>query len=210
MTFNKKDKIVNKKDIDNLFKKDKIFIHIQETYGTPENVIRPQGFITLSKIIIGQQVSLESANSHFLKLSDYIQEFTPAKIIMLSDSELKNCYITRQKSNYLRSLSNAILNKELDLENLSGLDQNKSKELLKKIKGVGDWTADIYLMFALQVKDIFPGGDIAVINAVIELTDCTSKSEAVEYSKKWKPYRSLASFFLWHYYLKKRNRKLVL
>lgn len=210
MGFKKNDKIVNKLDIDNLFKKDKIFRKIQDAYGSPENVIRPQGFITLSKIIIGQQVSLESANSHFLKLSDYIKEFTPAQIIRLSDTELRNCYITRQKSEYLRSLSNAILNNELDLKNLSGEDQNKARELLKKIKGIGDWTADIYLMFALQAKDIFPAGDVAVINAAIESTGFKTKKNVVEYSENWKPYRSLASFFLWHYYLKKRNRELVL
>ncbi|HQY19862.1 MAG TPA: DNA-3-methyladenine glycosylase 2 family protein [Ignavibacteria bacterium] len=210
MVFNKKDKIIYNKDIDNLFKKDKIFSQIHDAYGSPENVIRPQGFITLSKIIIGQQVSLESANSHFLKLSDFVQEFTPAQIIKLSDTEMRNCYITRQKSEYLRSLSNAILNNELDLENLSGQDQNKTREILKKIKGIGDWTADIYLMFALQAKDIFPAGDVAVINAAIELTGCKTKIEVVKFSEKWKPYRSLASFFLWHYYLKKRKRELLL
>jgi DNA-3-methyladenine glycosylase II len=75
-----------------------------------------------------------------------------------------------------------------------------------EIKGIGNWTADIYLMFCLQLKDIFPIGDIAVVNTVKELSDAKSKEEILLLSERWKPYRSLATYFLWHYYLRKRNK----
>jgi DNA-3-methyladenine glycosylase II len=81
---------------------------------------------------------------------------------------------------------------------------------LKNIKGIGDWTTDIYLMFCLQAKDIFPIGDIAVVKTIKELTGTVSKDEIIEHSNRWKPYRSLATFFLWHYYLSKRKRTSVL
>ena len=81
---------------------------------------------------------------------------------------------------------------------------------MKSINGIGDWTTDIYLMFCLQAKDVFPLGDIAVINTIKELTTAVTKPEIIEYAEKWKPYRSLATFFLWHYYLSKRKRNSVL
>jgi DNA-3-methyladenine glycosylase II len=84
------------------------------------------------------------------------------------------------------------------------------REQLKSVKGIGDWSADIYLMFCLQAKDVFPSGDIAVINTIRELTDFVSKEGILEYSERWKPYRSLATYFLWHYYLSKRKRSSTL
>jgi DNA-3-methyladenine glycosylase II len=116
----------------------------------------------------------------------------------------------RQKSTYLRALSVVILDGNVDLDRLPNLPVANIREKLKSIKGIGDWTADIYLMFCLQAKDIFPVGDIAVINTIRELTHALSKDEIIAYSEKWKPCRSLATYFLWHYYLIKRKRSSVL
>ncbi|HLP50888.1 MAG TPA: hypothetical protein VK154_08385 [Chitinophagales bacterium] len=81
---------------------------------------------------------------------------------------------------------------------------------LTSIKGIGNWTTDVYLLFCLQKKDVFAIGDIAVINTVKELTDAQTKEEILAVAENWKPYRSLAVYFLWHYYLKKRNRSAMI
>lgn len=198
--------IVNTKDIEQLVSNDEIFSFIVEKYGIPPNWTRPQGFITLSQMILEQQVSLASAKAHFLKLNVYINEFTPSNILGLTDEEMRSCQISRQKANYLRALSLAIQNGDIDLEKLPLLNETEIRKQLTSINGIGNWTADVYLMFCLQSKDIFPVGDIAVVNTMKELSGAQTKDEILLHAEKWKPYRSLAVYFLWHYYLKKRNR----
>jgi len=198
--------IVNQNDIDQLLKLDEIFTKIHTLYGPPPDWQRPEGFISLTRIILEQQVSLQSANAHFIKLNSYIPEFTPAEILKLSDEEMRKCHISKQKSTCLRELSSAILSGKINLENLRKLTETEIRQQLKSIKGIGDWTTNIYLMFCLQVKDIFPAGDIALINTIKELTSAVSREEIITCAERWKPYRSLASYFHWHYYLRKRNR----
>lgn len=198
--------IVNQKDINQLVKIDSIFAFINEKYGPPPDWKRPQGFVSLSRIILEQQLSLASAAAHFLKLSNYIGEFTPSNILRLTDEEMRNCQISRQKKEYLRSLSTAVLNGDINLERLTELNEQEVRNHLIGIKGIGNWTTDIYLMFCLQSKDILPAGDIAIINTIKELCGVKTKEEILFLSEKWKPYRSLAAYFLWHYYLKKRDR----
>jgi len=103
-----------------------------------------------------------------------------------------------------------MLDRQLDLDRLPELPVPDVRSQLIKVKGIGDWTTDIYLMFCLQAKDVFPIGDDAVVNTIKELTDAVSKEEILEHSHRWKPYRSLATYFLWHYYLSKRKRGSVL
>ena len=198
--------IVNSKDIKNLTSSHKLFLKIKEQYGIPSNWQRPQGFVSLSKIILEQQVSLASAEAHFNKLNGYIKEFSPKEILELSDEEMRLCQISRQKAKYLQELSLAVLNKHLIFEELKKLNEEDVRIKLTRIKGIGNWTTDIYLMFCLQSKDIFPLGDIALINTIKELTKVKTHSEIVRLTQKWSPYRSLAAYFLWYYYLKKRNR----
>ena len=198
--------IVNNNDIQALGSSHNLFLKIKDQYGIPPNWQRPQGFISLSKIILEQQVSLASAEAHFKKLNSYIKEFAPKEILKLSDEELRTCQISRQKAKYLRELSSAIINKDLIFDELSKLSVNDVRKKLTSIKGIGNWTTDIYLMFCLQSKDIFPLGDIALINTIKELTKVKAHSGIVRLTQRWKPYRSLAAYFLWYYYLKKRNR----
>jgi DNA-3-methyladenine glycosylase II len=198
--------IVNQKDIEKLISIDGIFASIADKYGPPPNWTRPPGFISLSKIILEQQVSLASANAHFIKLNNYLSGFTPSNILNLTDGEMRICQISRQKATYLRALSGAILQGEINLDELPGLNEAEVRKQLTKIKGIGDWTADIYLMFCLQSKDIFPIGDIAVVNTMKELSAVRTKEEIIMFAKKWKPFRSLAAYFLWHYYLCKKNK----
>ncbi|MFT3827680.1 MAG: DNA-3-methyladenine glycosylase 2 family protein [Chitinophagaceae bacterium] len=199
-------RIVNEQDVKKLLRRDRMFADIHRQFGVPPDWSREPGFISLSKIILEQQVSLASANAHFLKLQGYIPEFSPVHILKLTDEEMRTCQISRQKSKYLRELSAAIVKGELDLPALHKLEEAEIRKQLTAIKGIGTWTTDIYLMFCMQAKDIFPIGDIAVVNTVKELTDARTAPEILELAEEWKPFRSLAVYFLWHYYLKKRNR----
>ena len=199
-------KIVNQSDIKKLISSHKIFSLIKNKYGIPPNWQRPEGFVSLSKIILEQQISLASAEAHFIKLNNYLPEFSPSEILKLTDEEMRSCQISRQKCKYLRELSQAALNKELDFDSLSNLNPSDVRTKLTSIKGIGDWTTDIYLMFCLQSKDIFPLGDIALITTIKELTNVRTKAGIIRFTNKLKPMRSLAAYFLWYYYLKERNR----
>jgi DNA-3-methyladenine glycosylase II len=199
-------KIVNKSDIQKLTTAHKLFSKIKEKYGAPPNWQRPEGFISLSKVILEQQVSLSSAKAHFKKLNNYLPKFSPSEILKLSDEEMRACQISRQKAKYLRALSQSVIKKELNFDELSEMDAVDVRKKLTSIKGIGNWTTDIYLMFCLQNKDIFPLGDIALITTIKELTNIKSEEGIIRFTKKLKPRRSLAAYFLWYYYLKKRNR----
>ncbi len=199
--------IVNDTDIKTLIKKDKIIADIYHKNQLPPNWTRPEGFITLSRIILEQQVSLASANAHFLKLSTYVKDFTPSAIVKLSDDEMRICQISRQKSNYLKALSSAIMDNSLDLEKISNKSEEEIRKELTNIKGIGNWTVDVYLMFCLQSKNILPIGDIALFNTMKELTSANTKEEMISFAERWRPLRSLATYFLWHHYLEKRKKK---
>ena len=194
--------------IDFLSKKDKIFKKIIESYGIPIIPKRAQGFETLSLLILEQQVSIDSAKATYIKLKNQVLVFEPRELISLSDENFRSSGVSRQKTKYIKCLAEAILEKTIDLESLP----NKSSEIIRqeliKIKGIGNWTIDVYLMFALQTPDILPLGDIAVINTIKELLNIHDKNEMEIYTQKWAPHRSMATFLLWHHYLQKRNRKV--
>jgi DNA-3-methyladenine glycosylase II len=192
-----------------LSEKDPVFKLIVEKYGLPIIPKRPQGFETLVLLILEQQVSIDSAKATFLKLKAKQPDFTPESLLSFSDEEYRNIGVSRQKTSYIKGLSHSILNNHIDLESLATKSSELVREELIKIKGIGNWTIDIYLMFSLQAQDIIPLGDIAVINTIKELLDIHNKQEMENYVAKWSPYKSIATFLLWHYYLSKRNRKVV-
>ena len=197
------------KAITYLLKQDVIFEQISQQYGFPIQPKRPQGFQTLVLLILEQQVSIDSAKATFTKLKTAIPDFIPENVFAFSDEDFRSCGVSRQKTKYIKALSEAILSKELDLESLAFKDAEVVRQELIKIKGIGNWTIDIYLMFCLNSLDIIPLGDIAVVNTMKELLDIHTKEEMESYAQKWKPYRSVATYFLWHYYLEKRGRKIT-
>jgi len=198
--------IVNARDIVALKRRDKLFSRIADLYGDPPNWHRRPGFVALCHIILEQQVSIDSAKAHFAKLRSYMPSFSPAAILELSDEEMRLCQISRQKASYLRALSEAVVGKRLLFSELGRQDLSLTREQLIAVKGIGRWTADIYSMFCLQAKDIFPLGDIAVMSAAIELHPGNARDDIERISERWKPYRSLAAYYLWHYYLCERGR----
>lgn len=199
-----------KKDCNKLAENDAELKLILDTHGHPPLWKRKPGFETLIHIILEQQVSLASAKAALNKLKEKIGVVTPAKILLLTDAELKACYFSRQKIIYARHLATSIINKQLDLKKMVASPDDVVRTELKKIKGIGDWTVDVYLMMVLQRTDLFPLGDIALVNSIKEVKNLpkhTGKEEILAIADKWKPHRTVAAFMLWHSYLCKRNRK---
>ncbi len=187
-----------------LGKKDKDLGFIHQTFGTPPLWKRDEGFATLIHIILEQQVSLASAASAFNKLKENIGQITPENILKLNDREMKKCYFSRQKTVYARELADAVLSGMLDLERLNRLSDESVREELIKIKGIGRWTADIYLLMAMSRPDVMPKGDLALHVAFQKLKGLETRpnsDEFLELTEHWKPFRSVAARLLWHFYL---------
>ena len=196
---------------DKLARKDRHLFAIIRQYGYPPMWTRRGNFQTLIHIILEQQVSLASARAALNKLRERIGTITPKKLLALSDEDLKTCYFSRQKTVYARYLANAIVSKQIILKKFSDLDDAEIRRQLKTIKGIGDWTVDVYLLFALQRTDLFPLGDLAMVNALKEvkqLSKETKQEELLKLAERWRPYRSIATMLLWHYYIQKRGVKL--
>jgi len=177
---------------------------IINAYGYPPLWSRPNTFETLVHIILEQQVSLASALSALNKLKERVQELTPARLVLLTDEEMRACYCSRQKTAYIRYLAEALLSGQINLTELEHLSNDEIRAKLITLKGIGHWTIDVYLMFILQRADIFPAGDLAAVNAmkrVKGLPLSTTKEELIELAAIWQPYRTVATMLLWHYYL---------
>ncbi|MCX2585590.1 DNA-3-methyladenine glycosylase family protein [Pedobacter sp. MR22-3] len=184
--------------------------HVLMKYGYPPFWSRANTFESLVHIILEQQVSLASALAALNKLKAKIGEIDPVAFLRLTDEELKACYFSRQKTVYVRDLAQKIINGELSLAILASLSADEIRLQLKRVKGVGDWTVDIYLLFILHHSDIFPLGDLAAVNALKNLKNLqkdTSKEELSAIATQWKPYRTIAVMMLWHFYLEERKIK---
>jgi DNA-3-methyladenine glycosylase II len=126
----------------------------------------------------------------------------------MTDKEMRACYFSRQKMLYARELAYAIIQGRLNLRKLSSQSEDIIRHELKKIKGIGDWTVDVYLMHALQRTDLFPLGDIALVNSLKEvkkLSPSITKEQMLSIADSWRPYRTIASMILWHAYIQKRG-----
>lgn len=170
---------------------------------------RPPTFETLVYIILEQQVSLASARAAVARLKEKTGDITPANLVALTGEELRACYFSRQKITYVKHLATAILDNALNIDELSLMDNDSVRTTLTKIKGIGNWTVDVYLMMALQRSDLFPLGDIALITSIKEtkkLSKDISKEAIAAIASRWKPYQTIAAFILWHAYLCKRRR----
>lgn len=195
-----------KEAFDFLKKTDPVFVKIIETYGIPEIPKRSPGFETLCLLILEQQVSIDSARATFLKLKSKVNAFEPEFLVDLPDETYREAGVSRQKTAYIKGLSSAVLNNEIDLNSLPSKSADDIRTELIRLKGIGNWTIDVYLLFCLGAPDVIPLGDIAIINTIKELLDIHTPAEMVTVSNTWSPHKSTATFLLWHYYLSKRNR----
>jgi DNA-3-methyladenine glycosylase II len=182
---------------------------VLQKYGRPPLWVREPGFPTLVYIILEQQVSLASARAAYLRLERAVKPLTPGRFQKLTDRELKSIGFSRQKILYTRLLANEITKRRFDLGKLHLLSDQEAHNRLTALKGIGTWTADIYLLSALRRPDIWPTGDLALATAVAEvkgLRNRPSPENLEKMSAPWRPYRAVAARLFWHAYLSKRGR----
>jgi DNA-3-methyladenine glycosylase II len=193
---------------DQLAKRDADLKRILKTRGYPSMWTRPNSFQTLILTILEQQVSLAAAYAAFKRLKERIGTVTPDKLAALSDEDLRACYFTRQKIVYARGLTEAIQSKQIKLRALHHQPDESVREQLINLKGIGNWTIDVYLMHALRRTDLFPLGDIALVNSlkhIKQLPDDISKEDMLEIAAQWRPNRTIAAMILWHDYMQRRK-----
>lgn len=187
-----------------LAKLDPDMAQILRVHGVPPMWSREPGFVTLIRIILEQQVSLTSADAMFRRLQGRLQPITPLTVLKVGAPFLRSIGITRQKASYFINVSQAIDLGELDLEQLATQDDESIIEQLISVKGIGPWTARIYLLMALCRPDVWPVGDIALATAVKNLKGLKQRPtqlQLTDMSQAWAPYRATAARMLWNYYL---------
>ncbi len=181
-----------------------------EARGEPPFWTHQPGFPGLVIGILGQQVSLESANAVFAKLTGAIGTVTAARFLPLSDDALKAMGFSRQKAEYVRGVARAVDSGALDLDALTRMTDDEVRTRLVALKGIGPWTADVYLLFALRRPDAWPAGDLALIKAIREVRVTrapitSARADAI--AERWRPWRAVAARILWHHYLDSRGRR---
>jgi DNA-3-methyladenine glycosylase II len=171
--------------------------------GYPEPRIRATGYRTLLRTIVGQQVSVAAASSMWRKLEAHLGEDMPADALLAAEFDaLRACGLSRQKQGYARSLCELVVSGELDLDSLPMDDEEAIAELVR-IKGIGRWSAEIYLLFAEGRTDIWPAGDLAVqagIARILGLAERPSEKTTRELAEKWRPHRGAVAILTWHCY----------
>lgn len=174
-----------------------------EIAGYPEPRIRERGYATLLRTIVGQQVSVAAAASMWRKLEAHLgEDVAPEKLIASHFDELRACGLSRQKQGYARSLCEMVLSGDLTFDALPA-DDEEAIELLTRIKGIGRWSAEIYLLFAEGRPDIWPAGDLAVqagLHRILGLDERPSEKETRVLAEDWRPHRGAAAIFTWHCY----------
>jgi len=196
--------------VSELAQRDPDLARIVSAFGPPPLWERQPGFPTLIYIILEQQVSLASARAAYNRLVQAAQPLTPENFLRFSDEALKAIGFSRQKTRYGRELAHAVLSGSLNLDALEGLEDGEVRERLMKIKGIGVWTADIYLLMALGRPDIWPRGDLALHAAMQQVKGLPKRptsEEAHAISAAWHPWRAAAARLLWHLYLSTLSSK---
>jgi DNA-3-methyladenine glycosylase II len=181
---------------------------VAERHGPPPLWAREHGFPTLVQVILEQQVSLASAAAVFKRLLG-AAPLTPASFLRLDDGALRGMGFSRQKADYCRGLARQIEAGELDLDALPTLGDEDARAALLRIRGVGPWTAEIYLLMALGRPDAWPAGDLAVAVAVHEIKRLKSRPTPIELERlaePWRPFRAVAARLLWQHYLHRPTR----
>ncbi len=193
-----------------LMHRDEHLAEVVKTYGRPPLWVREPGFPTLVYIILEQQVSLASAKAAFDRLTAAVKPLTPNGFLKLNDAELLRIGFSRQKTLYTRLLAESLARRHFDLRYLHELPDDSAHKMLIAFKGIGRWTADIYLLSALRRPDIWPTGDLALATAVQEvkrLRKRPSPEKLEALGTPWRPWRAVAARLFWHAYLCKRGLK---
>jgi len=193
-----------------LTERDDDLAQVVSDFGDPPRWAREPGFSTLALLILEQQVSLASAQATYDRLEAACGGVQPGSVLALGDDALKSAGLSRQKARYVRLLAEAVDDGTLDLDRLSALDDDDVRIQLTRITGIGEWTADIYLLSALQRIDVWPAKDLALQVAAHEIKGLDARPDHValcEIGVAWRPYRTVAARILWHYYLNTKRLK---
>ena len=204
MTISTLDETSYRRALGELAERDSDLGRVLSTFGPPPMWDREPGFPTLVHIILEQQVSLASARACFDKLLDTVERLTPESLLTLDDGAFKEAGFSRQKTSYARILAEAVQTGSLDLDGLSDIPDDEAREQLMRLKGIGRWTADIYLLMALGRPDVWPVGDLALVVAAQRIKGLDARPNPEEFEKLgkiWRPWRSVAARLLWHHYL---------
>lgn len=189
--------------LDELARIEPAFAAVLEKHGRPEPRVSPPGTITLLRTIVGQQVSVAAARSMWAKLeAAFGSPPDLAKLLAASDEVMRAAGMSRQKAGYIRSLAGLVLSGELNLDALPE-DNEEAIALLIKIKGIGRWSAEIYLLFAEGRRDVFPAGDLAVqieLGRLMGFDEKPTEKQLREIGERWKPHRGAAAVLAWHSY----------
>ena len=192
-----------KQSLQALAEREKAFANVLDTHGHPEPRASEPGVETLLRTIVGQQVSVQAARSMWNKLTAKLgQPVDLEKLVDSSDEDLREAGLSRQKAGYARSLAGLVLSGELDLAHLPADDEEAIAQLTK-IKGIGRWSAEIYLLFAEGRHDVWPAGDLAVqieIGKLMGLEGKPTEKQLRELAEKWRPHRGAAAVLAWHSY----------
>jgi len=176
-------------------------------HGVPPLWARRPGFASLLRIILEQQVSLASAQAIYHRLATAVEQVRPESILALGMGGLQGLGLTRQKASYACGLALEILEGRLALDRLGRSNDDEVREHLMRVRGIGPWTANIYLLMALRRPDIWPPGDLALHKALGRLDGSAwvpSSGEAEQLATRWRPLRAVAARILWHAYLAER------
>ncbi len=192
-----------RRDVEALASREPAFAKVVEQHGIPEPRTSNRGAETLLRTIVGQQVSVAAARSMWAKLEAAFGSPPDLNsLLAASDADLRAAGMSRQKSGYIRSLASLVISGELDLDNLPQ-DDEEAIALLTKIKGIGRWSAEIYLLFGEGRGDVFPAGDLAVmveLGRLMGLPDKPSEKQLRDLAEAWRPYRGAAAVLAWHSY----------
>ena len=179
-------------------------------HGMPEPRIRARGHVTLLRTILGQQVSVASAAAHWRRLEEAIgPEMDPVVLAAAPDEMLRGCGLSRQKTGYLKSLAELVASGELDLAALPA-DDEEAIAALVRVKGIGRWSAEIYLLFAEGRGDIWPAGDLAVqveVGMLLGHAERPAEPLVRRLAEPWRPHRGAAAIFAWHHYTQRLASK---
>lgn len=171
--------------------------------GPPPPRERPPGFPSLLRAIVGQQVSAASAAALWARLAAAIDPLVPETVARLEIDELRKVGLSRQKALYAQGLARDLLDRRIDLDLVPSLADEEAITHLVQIKGIGRWSAEVYLLFALGRPDVFPAGDLALAIAMQRLKRLRKRPDPkrlIKLAEPWRPYRGAAAQFLWHYY----------
>jgi DNA-3-methyladenine glycosylase II len=192
--------------VEELANRDPDLASIYARIGLPPLWAREPGFPTLVHIILEQQVSLASARAAFDKLRAEVNPLTPEGLLELDDETLRRLGFSRQKSLYTRFLANAIVSGSLDVEGLAELPDEEVRAQLVALKGIGPWSAEVYLLMALRRADAWPAGDLGLQVAAQSIKRLPARPDTAtlhELAESWRPWRAVAARLLWHHYLSK-------